>query len=230
MGGGAKEKIVVCFIFASVLAVIPAPALFADWGVKGGVGISGLHSATGDFRHYLGHEMEWLRMGNLLSYQIGVSKSFSLSEKFQIQPELFYSVRGGDASEKFLFESVIFKIKMSYLEFPLLFKYRIPVISNLKLVLYLGPYAALKLKAQKHTEIWGEKEESDLPNVKNYDYGIVLGIGTEFKLHSGSLSLEFRSNWGMADIMTMPAGYIRLYEEKDRIRNFSLVFMTGYQF
>lgn len=169
-------------------------------------------------------------MGNLLSYQIGVSQSFSLSDKFQIQPELFYSVRGGDAGEEYLFESVIYKIKMTYLEIPLLFKYRIPVISNLKLVLYLGPYAALRLKAQKHTEIWGEKEDSDLPNVKNYDYGIVLGIGTEFKLRSGSLILELRSNWGLADILTMPAGYIRLYEEKDSIRNFAVVFITGYQF
>jgi hypothetical protein len=224
------KKIIVCLIFASGLAVIPAPSLFADWGIKGGAGISGLHSATGDFRHYLGYEMDWLRMGNLLSYQIGVSQSFSLSDKFQIQPELFYSVRGGDAGEEYLFESVIYKIKMTYLEIPLLFKYRIPVISNLKLVLYLGPYAALKLKAQKHTEIWGEKEDSDLPNVKNYDYGIVLGIGTEFKLRSGSLILELRSNWGLADILTMPAGYIRLYEEKDSIRNFAVVFITGYQF
>ena len=224
------KKIVAGFIFASVLAVIPAPSVFADWGIKGGAGISGLDSAAGDFRHYLGYEMDWLRMGNLLTYQIGVSKSFSLSEKFQIQPELFYSVLGGDASEEFLFESVIFKIKMSYLEFPLLFRYRIPLISNLKLILYLGPYAALKLKAQKHTEIWGEKEDSALPNVKNYDYGIVLGIGTEFELRSGCLILEVRSNWGMADIMNMPAGYIRLYEEKDRIRNFAVVFMTGYQF
>jgi len=92
-------------------------------------------------------------MGNLLSYQIGVFKSFSLSEKFNIQPELFYTVRGGDASEDFLFENVIFKMKISYLEFPLLLKYRIPVTSKSKLVLFWGPYAAFKLKAKKCTEI-----------------------------------------------------------------------------
>jgi Outer membrane protein beta-barrel domain len=122
------KKIIVCLIFASELAAIPVPSLIADWGIKGGVGISGLHSATGDFRHYLGYEMDWLRMGNLLSDQIGVSRSFSLSDKFQIQPELSYSVRGGDAGEEYLFESVIYQIKMTYLEIPLLFKCRIPVI------------------------------------------------------------------------------------------------------
>lgn len=213
-----------------LLIVFSTNTLFAGIGIKGGVSLSGLLSATGDFRHFLGYEIDWLSMGNLKGFQIGVFKTFDISKHFKFQPEIYYSVRGGDASETFLFERIKFKVRINYLEFPLLLKYEIPLKGRFMPGLFLGPYAALKLSAKKRTEIWGRKEATDLESVKSLDYGAVFGGGIEVHIGSGQLILEIRSSYGLKNIMLMPEGFIRLYDEKDFVRNFSFVIMTGYKF
>ena len=204
--------------------------LFAGIGIKGGVSISGLLSATADFRHFLGYEMDWLTMGNLWSFQIGVFRTFDISGHFKFQPEIYYSNRGGDASEAFTFEKIKFKVIINYLEFPLLLKYEIPLKGRFRFNLLVGPYAALKLSAKKCSEIWGRKEVADLENVKSFDYGVIFGGGIEVSMGSGQLILELRSSYGLKNIMTMPEGFIKLYDEEDFVRNFSAVIMTGYKF
>jgi len=217
--------IIFCFFVAS-----STNTSFAGIGIKGGVSISGLISATGDFRHFLGYEMDWLAMGNLRSFQIGVFRTFDISEHIKFQPEIDYSIRGGDASEAFIFEKIKFKVIINYLEFPLLLKYEIPLKGRLRPNLFLGPYAALKLSAKKTNEIGGRKEITDLENVKSFDYGFIFGGGIEVNVGSGQLILELRSSYGLKNIMTMPEGFIKLYDEEDFVRNFSAVIMTGYKF
>ena len=223
------RKYISGFIIFCLLIVFSTNTLFAGIGIKGGVGISGLLSARGDFRHLLGYEIDWLAMGNLKSFQIGVFKTFDISEHFKFQPEIYYSIRGGDASETFLFERIKFKVIINYIEIPLLLKYEILLKGRFRPELLLGPYAALKLSAKKYTEIWGKKEATDLENVKSIDYGIIFGGGMEVNVGSGQLILELRSSYGLKNIMRMPENFIKLYDEKDFMRNFSFVIMTGYK-
>jgi hypothetical protein len=218
------------FIRFCLLILFSTNTLFAGIGIKGGFCLSGLHSATGDFRHFLGYEIDWLTMGNLKGFQIGVFNTFDISTHFKFQPEIYYSIRGGDASETFLFERIKFKVRINYLEFPLLLKYEIPLKGRFIPELFLGPYAALKLSAKKHKEISGKKETTDLENVKTFDYGVVFGGGIEVNIGSGQLILEIRSSYGLNNIMTMPEGFIRLYDDKDFVRNFSFSVLTGYKF
>lgn len=224
------KKIILRLFFICVWLFFVNHSIPGEVGIKGGVSISGLHSATGDFRHFLGYEMDWLRMGNYLDFQLGFFKTVDISKNFQFQPELNYSVRGGDASEAFIFEDVVYKIKLSYLEAPLLLKLSIPLRGRVKPVFLLGPYGALKLNAKKYSEIWGEKETANLGNVKSFDYGVILGAGADINLFSGKLILEFRSQWGLQNIMDIPEGYIKLYSEKDKINNFAFAVLMGYSF
>jgi hypothetical protein len=66
--------------------------------------------------------------------------------------------------------------------------------------------------------------------VKSFDYGVIFGGGIEVSMGSGQLILELRSSYGLKNIMTMPEGFIKLYDEEDFVRNFSAVIMTGYKF
>jgi len=207
-----------------------ADAIFAGIGIKAGAGISGLNSATGDFRHFLGYEMSWLSMGNLCVFQVGVFKSFDISKNLKFQPEIFYSLRGGDASQDFAYGRVRYQVSIHYLELPLLAKVEIPIKGEFLASFLAGPYAALKLGAKKTSDFWGEKETADLPNVKSLDYGAIVGGGFEVPLGSGHWIVELRFNYGLNNMMTIPEDFIRLYEDKDFLRNFAGVIMTGYRF
>jgi len=227
IGRAKKENLILKLVFLCFILMNP---LSAGIGFKAGIGLTGLHSSTGDFRHVLGYEMNWLTMGNLIGFQAGFFKTFKLTNRFEIQPELFYTLRGGDASRTFIYDDVVYKIKISYAELPLLLKCRLLTKRAFTPVVFAGPYAALKLKAKKQTVIWKTKEETSLDNVTRIDYGFLLGLGGEYDLGSGRVFLELRSSLGLKNMMTVPSGTIRLYDEKDSIRNFNFSVLIGYGF
>jgi hypothetical protein len=216
--------------FLLVLICLLIKPLSARIGIKAGIGLSGLLSSTGDFRHVLGYEMSGLSMGNLTGFQFGLFRTWALSKRLQIQPEMIYALRGGDASQAFVYDNIVYKIKIFYVEFPVLLKYRILTKGVFCPVLYAGPYAALKLKAQKQSRIWNTQEVAALGNVKTIDYGFLIGLGGEYDLGFGRVSIELRSSLGLKNIMSVPSDYIRLYTEKDFIRNFHVSVMMGYAF
>ena len=109
-------------LFLGLLLTNP---LGATIGIKGGISLTGLLSSTGDFRHVLGYEINSLTMGNLMGFQAGIFKVFDLSGRLQIQPEISFALRGGDAGSNFVYDDIVYKIKIYYVEFPLILKYRI---------------------------------------------------------------------------------------------------------
>jgi len=224
-----KKNLILLALFVFTTS-LPLYALQTNTGIKGGMSVSGLISKTGDFRHAFGYEMDWLSMGNLFGGQIGLFHTVNISKTFKIQPELFYVNWGGNGSETFIFEKLLYKVSVNYIQAPLLLKINLLPKKKIHPVLLLGPYLAVKVGAKKHTEIWGEKNVTDLNNVKATDYGLTSGLGFELNLKAGLLLFEIRSNLGLRNIMTVPDGYIRLYDEKDSVKNFSFAIMTGYSF
>jgi len=212
-----------------VLVVMANNPLGAVVGIKGGMSWSGMLSATGDYRHFLGYEMGGLSHGGFLAgFQGGLFTSFDLSLRFQIQPEILYAVRGGDGSQTYIYDEIIFKAKLRYLEFPLLLKYRVLAGRAFSPVVIFGPYAALKLKTEKETRIWKVKEIAELENVKNIDFGMLLGLGVDFDFSPGRALLEVRCGFGLHSIMNALPGTVSLYEDRDHIRNVHLSAMIGY--
>lgn len=221
------DKMIISFL---ILGLLLAKPLGAEIGIKGGMSLSGLLSSTGDYRHVLGYEMNGLTGGILMGFQAGFFKTFDLSHRLQIQPEISFALRGGDAGSTFIYDDIVYKIKIYYVEFPLIFKYRIWTKGAFSAGIFSGPYAALKIKAEKQTVIWKVEEKTALDNVKTLDFGLLLGLGGEYDIGSGRVLLELRSAFGLKNMMEVLPGITRLYPDKDHIRNFYFSVIVGYGF
>jgi hypothetical protein len=218
-------------LILSALGLIFTMPLRAEIGVKGGMTLSGLQSSTGDYRHVLGYEMSGLSGGKpLMGFQVGLFITFDLSRRFQIQPEIYYTLRGGDHSTTYLYDDIVYKVKIFYVEIPVILKYKIVAGRTFSSAVCAGPYAAFKLKAEKQTRIWKEDEVTTLPNVRSFDYGLILGLTVEYAIGSGRAHLDLRSGLGMNNIMDVLPDTVRLYPDKDHIRNLYISILAGYAF
>lgn len=148
----------VILTIAAVFAFGAASAQEMKFGVKAGLNNS---NYTGD-----------AETDAATSFYVGGLVDFTVSEKFHVQPELLYSVEGGDNDS------------MTFLRLPIMAKFYIMEGLNLQ----AGPELAFKIAA-----------ENDLTDEfsKSLDYG--LGIGAGYELTSG-LFFDARYNLGLANI------------------------------
>ncbi len=89
----------------SLLVLMPFNAAWSQFGIKGGLAVSGFQlsqdvspSTGNDYRPFLGYEIEWIQEGDASSQdrglQIGIFYAKDFSKYFAVQPELFYSQKG----------------------------------------------------------------------------------------------------------------------------------------
>lgn len=177
-------------LFILIICMSEMKAQDFDFGLRGGVNfasiggddISGIDSRT--------------------SFQFGAIAEFPLSEKFSLQPELFYSGQGGESEESLFVEGVNVNtettIKLDYLSFPVFAKYYI--VDNLSFE--AGPQLSFLLDAeadQKATD--GINTISDTTDIsddtKDIDFGLNFGFG--YKLDNG-LSISARYYQGLTSL------------------------------
>ncbi|GGD29742.1 porin family protein [Flavobacterium orientale] len=152
-------------IMLSILAVVAfgtANAQDVTFGVKAGANFSNF---TGDFD-----------TDGRTGFYIGGLADFAISEKFHVQPELLYSMEGGDTDG--------FDAGVNYLRVPIMAKYYVAEGFSLQ----AGPSVAFKI---------GTVEEEFDEAVKSIDFGLGLGAGYEL---SGGLFFDLRYNLGLANI------------------------------
>lgn len=221
----------------SLLVLMPLNAAWGQFGLKGGLALSGFQltqnssSTTGnDYRPFLGYEVEWLQEGDAakpdLGWQIGVFYVKTISRYFAVQPELFYSQRGLHFYQTELYNSA-YSLAVDYVEVPVLLKFKIPLNWSVKPGLFGGPYAAFKLRANRTLRIEEEQNTRRVSSVNALDYGLVFGITSEFPAWSRQLLFEIRCNWGLASMMTQPKEFIDLYEDAGRVNVLAIAFLTG---
>ena len=58
-------------------------------------------------------------------------------------------------------------------------KLQIPTRGNIKPSLFAGPYLAMKLSGQTKVEYAGETEEEDVDDMKDNDFGFIIGAGVD---------------------------------------------------
>jgi hypothetical protein len=221
-----------------LLLTLPSTA-FAQPGIKAGVAVSGFqawqdlehpHSAN-DYRPFLGYEVDWLQEESYPDFglQIGLFYTRDISERFAVQPEVYYSERGVHFDQTELYNSS-YSLNVAYLEIPLLLQYKIPVKWRLKPSILGGPYAAFKLSADRTLEIWGERDTRDVSSVNSLDYGFVFAVESEFSVLSRNMMVELRLNWGLANVMNQPDGFTDLFEDAGRVSVMAASLMTGLRF
>jgi hypothetical protein len=90
----------------------------------------------------------------------------------------------------------------------------------------------LKLNALKYTVIEGKEDKTDMPNIENYDVGIVGGISFDFDMTKGQIETGLRCSYSLMNIMSYVDGNIPEYNgpENGIARNVAITVMVGYRF
>lgn len=212
-------KKVLLSIFA-VVAFVAISNAQVNFGAKAGLNLADLASSEEEFE-----------ADSKIGFHLGGYAELSISDKFSIQPELIYSAQGAKSefSEEDTFNGVTItysyedKLKLNYLNVPVLFKFK----PSDMFYIGAGPQLGLLLSAKNEYEstatgggvTQSESGEDDVKDeMKSIDLSFALGAGVE--LESG-LNFGLRYNYGLSDVVDENEG--------DAIRNSVLQFSVGFR-
>lgn len=192
----------------AVAAQRPAPRL----GVLGGINFATLGGADAeDFK-------------SLTGFLGGGFAELALSEYLAIRPEALYSMKGGKQEEA----GETFKVKVNYIEVPLLLQVRVPPKNDGAWAasprFYLGPAIAFKASCKGTSEDGGIEIEIDCDEfdddvtVKSTDFGGVAGAELAF----GPALLGVRYVLGLTKVIDAPA--------EDDVKNRVFSIYAGFSF
>jgi len=206
------KRLMIMALAALCVAAFLPQSLSAGFGIKGGYALSKFAVASLDPIPFT--------FGNLNSPVGGIYFSLGLGP-LAIQPEVLY-VRMG--SEYEVDEANDIKWQLDYVQVPVLLKLRIIPLGPIRPVIYAGGYGAYLLKAKGVMTVDGVPEETDISDqYQKYDYGVVGGVGLDFKLPGITFSVEGRYNYGLKNIIVDPlAG--------DSLKNRSMMALVGIGF
>jgi hypothetical protein len=172
-------------------------------GLKLGLNMANIHGADVDTWENVTRE-SW---GSKIAFCFGGYLTFKIADIFAIQPEVFYTMKGSKLETTYLGETYKEKVKLSYLEIPVLAKIIIPTQSSVKPCLFAGPALAIKLSSKDWYEIAGESHEDDISDyVKGTDFGLVMGGGLDFGLgaaNKGKITVDLRYTLGLTQIVNV---------------------------
>ncbi len=180
-------------------------------------------------------EYEEINAFNFSCYKVGIFYSFRLGKNVLLQPELYFShygTRSFRAVEGWIPGGSVSEVTetLSYIEFPLLVKYTVPMGSRLKPVVFGGGYFSFRVSKNRFDRLVGIEGESlsapypystYVPYSKT-DGGFVVGIGLEHLGNKTDMYFDLRVNIGVSDV----------YKKAPHLkkRNHSLAFMVGVGF
>ncbi|OYX84917.1 MAG: hypothetical protein B7Y83_06565 [Flavobacteriales bacterium 32-34-25] len=172
---------IICLSFVSFTK---AQELSPSVGIKGGVNFTNLYTEDVDDNNIL------------TSFNAGLFFNLPVSSAVSVQPEINFSRKGSELVYDNAFATGTTKLKLNYLEMPVLLK--LNVTENLNL--HFGPYLAYLIDGQATNETDGGtfnfEENIDNDDLNKWDYGLAAGVGLDF----GSTSLGVRYNYGLQTI------------------------------
>lgn len=185
-------------VFA-VIAFVTSTNAQVKLGVKAGANLAHMISSDED-----------IELENRLSFHFGGYLELLITDKFSIQPEMVYSGQGGKAEYSGIEEEMGFtytysikeKVRLSYLNIPVLFKFR----ATDKFYIGGGPQMGLLLSAKTNvtstfTGSGISESTSGQMNIKDelnqVDVSVLIGAGVEME---NGLNFSVRYNYGLTDI------------------------------
>jgi hypothetical protein len=147
-------------------------------GVKGGLGFANLTGDVSDNK-------------SMLCFGGGGLFRFSPSPQFSIQPEVLLVLKGAKYEDGYDSE----KVKLTYIEVPVLAMYRPPTGGKVSPSFFAGPAISLLISAKA-----GDEDIKDEMN--STDLGLVFGAGVDFETGAkGKISLDGRYTMGISNIV-----------------------------
>jgi hypothetical protein len=207
-----KEKHLLIFIFLSTFLfnTLSATIKIEQVGIKTGVNAASFKLNVTDPE---------LESQSKYGFRIGGFINLSLSKRFSIQPEVYYSQKGEKIVINDFFKDTT-TFKFDYLEIPLLFKFAF--ISSEKLIssIYLGPYVGFKLRGVSITSHQKVEKTDKIEELSSTDYGLTVGGDLTFDLGKYNLILDYHYSLGLQNITNEENG--RNLKIKNRVLSLGL--------
>lgn len=152
-----------------------------EFGVKGGLNMSNLYTDDADDENVL------------FGFNAGVYATLPVSDFIAIQPELLFTTRGSELEYNNALAQGNVKLKLNYIELPLLV--RVNITKNFNI--HAGGYASYMVSAKSTGDGDFEFENQyNTDDFNKFDAGLAGGIGVDFS----PLSVGLRYNYGLTTI------------------------------
>lgn len=195
-----------CFLIAGI---VTTTAQAQSIGIKGGINIADFVNADYDTDR---------RVGGI----IGLSFDFTPEDvPFGVESGIYYTRRGIDSPE---FNAS--SLRMDYLEVPLMAKVYFSTDVPVRPHLLGGAYAAYNLDSELELQDDSTVDISD--EIRDLDFGILFGVGTDFNVEGIGLSLQARYTMGLTSVFDAEIADFEDLEEEERHGVFSVV--LGFKF
>lgn len=194
------ERITRIVIFSVTCVVLLAAVSLAqpkvNLGIKGGMNLA---TMTGDATADIDTKT---RTG----LTFGAIAEIETAPNLIIKSEVNYCEKGVEKQD----DNASEKVKLTYIQIPVLFKYKFPVQGKVIPSLYAGPAIAINMSGKDDIAGYGPDfdGEYDIANVKSTDLSAVLGGGVSFPMGKMLAFLDFRydKSFGTAfdDVSSLP--------------------------
>jgi hypothetical protein len=176
--------------------------------------------AGGSYTTFVGKDVD-SDTDSKLGWHGGLVAGLGITDKFSIQPEVLYSMKGIQSQASFNGTTVTGTQTMHYVDVPVLAKVQLG-----QLFLEAGPQAGVLVSAKAAYESNQMSfNASNKSSFKDFDLGYALGLGAET---ASGLMLGLRYNGGFSDIAKSQSfGSVTL---QPRARNSALQLYVGYMF
>jgi hypothetical protein len=159
---------------------------------------------------------------SLIGLNAGLFMEIKLNSKFSIQPEALYSQQGIQFDQNVFFEGNLYntsnKIKLSYINIPLMVKY----YADKNFYIEAGPQLGFLTKAEFEIKVDGQTGTENIKDsYKSTDIGINFGIGYDI---SNKIVVSSRYNRGLANALVTTTG------DNSKFVNSVFSFSIGYKF
>ena len=168
-------KLYLSVAVAAILVTATAKAQDFNIGIKGGLNIYNINNNYG------------AKYDNLVGFNLGLIGHIHLAKQLALQPELVYSAQGA----KFTSNGVETKIKLGYINVPILLQYMFDNGFRLE----AGPQFGFLVNAKAKTP----NSTADIKNnFKKVDVGLGFGIG--YVNPESNFGIDARYNLGLSNI------------------------------
>lgn len=179
-----KNLFLAGMICLSFVNFTKAQTLSPSVGIKGGVNFTNLYTEDVDDNNIL------------TSFNAGLFVNLPVTSGVSIQPELNFSRKGSELVYDNAFATGTTRLKLNYLEMPVLLKLNLTPNLNI----HFGPYAAYLIDGEATNESndgsFNFEDNISNDDLNKWDYGLSGGVGLDF----GSTSLGVRYNYGLQTI------------------------------
>ncbi len=218
-----------CSVLLAFAAITASAQPGYELGIKGGFGMTslgdentGFVSAVRSFGEFVSSFSDNYESKSSTGFQFGAFATINVGSAFAIQPEILYAKRGakieGSAVLTFGANTANYpideKLELTYIEIPVLVKYRIPMQGNLKPGLFAGPALAFNLSGtddfymraflldSNGVEIDSELVEGkpDITNIKSTSLNFVIGGDLKLEAGSANFILDIRYTIGTGNV------------------------------